>query len=177
MATTEQHSRQLRRDIAFFVALMATAFALGGALAHALELPNKIGLAREDYFTVQQIYAGWNQLAYLLTVQVAGLVALAVVYWSQAAVVRPVGVAIGCLVAAQAFFWLWTFPANVATSNWTIQPENWEELRSQWEYSHLAGAVFQTGVMTALVVAVLGRRRGTDTAAREVRWNEARAAE
>ena len=31
-------------EIVFFLALLATALALGGALAHALELPNKIGL-------------------------------------------------------------------------------------------------------------------------------------
>ena len=31
------------KDIWLFAALMATAAALGGALAHAFELPNKIG--------------------------------------------------------------------------------------------------------------------------------------
>jgi hypothetical protein len=41
------------RNIAFFVALFSTALALGAALAHALEFPNKIGLARESYFAVQ----------------------------------------------------------------------------------------------------------------------------
>lgn len=40
------------RDIAFFVALLATALALGAELAHALELPNKIGMSREHYFIV-----------------------------------------------------------------------------------------------------------------------------
>jgi hypothetical protein len=38
------------QDVAFFVALLATALALGGALAHALELPNKIEMVREHYF-------------------------------------------------------------------------------------------------------------------------------
>ena len=27
--------------------------------AHLLELPNRIGLSREEYLTVQQIYRGW----------------------------------------------------------------------------------------------------------------------
>jgi hypothetical protein len=34
------------------LALMSTALALGGALAHMLELPNKISLSRDQYFTV-----------------------------------------------------------------------------------------------------------------------------
>ena len=51
----------------------------------------------------------------------------------------------------------WTFPANRATSFWTVQPDNWESRRSQWEYSHLAGPAFQTLPMAALIFAVLRR--------------------
>ena len=65
--------------------------------------------------------------------------------------------ALGGLVGAQIVFWVWTFPANQATANWTQQPENWEALRAQWEYSHLAGAGFQALAMSALSVAVLRR--------------------
>ena len=70
---------------------------------------------------------------------------------------RPVIVALACLIAAQAVFWTWTFPANTATDQWTRIPENWAAFRDQWEYSHLAGAVLQLEVMAALVVAVLRR--------------------
>ena len=44
--------------IAFFVALLASALVLGPALAHVLELPNKIGLPRDEYFIVQKTYRG-----------------------------------------------------------------------------------------------------------------------
>jgi hypothetical protein len=54
-------------------------------------------------------------------------------------------------------FWIWTYPANQATGNWTVQPENWEILRRNWEYSHFAGAVFQVLAMAALIIAVLRR--------------------
>jgi hypothetical protein len=47
--------RSFARDVAFFVALLAASFARGGALAHAFELPNKVGMTRDAYFTVQQI--------------------------------------------------------------------------------------------------------------------------
>jgi hypothetical protein len=159
MSTIAHTTHARGRDIAFFITLMATALALGAALTHALELPNKIDLSREDYFTVQRIYDGWNRLAFLLSVEVTGMLALIVIHWREPAVLRPVAVALACFVAAQAVFWIWTFPANVATEQWTMQPENWEQLRAQWEDSHLAGAVFQSGAMAALVVAVLRRGR------------------
>lgn len=147
----------MSRDVAFFVALMATAFALGGALAHAFELPNKIGLPREQYLLVQHIYDGWNQLAYVLAVQLAGLLALLWVYWRDARVARFVVLALVALIAAQMVFWTFTYPANVATGQWTVLPENWQQLRATWEYSHLAGALLQLLAMAALIVAVLRR--------------------
>jgi hypothetical protein len=45
--------------IASFLSLVLVALALAPAMAHLLELPNKITLSREDYLTVQQIYRGW----------------------------------------------------------------------------------------------------------------------
>jgi len=40
-----------------------------------------------------------------------------------------------------AVFFAWTYPANQATGNWTSAPENWEQLRTDWEYSHAANAM------------------------------------
>jgi hypothetical protein len=34
-------------EVLFFVAMLSSAMALGGALAHLFELPNKIGLPRD----------------------------------------------------------------------------------------------------------------------------------
>jgi hypothetical protein len=55
-------------SVAFFVALLASALMLGPALAHAFELPAKIGLSREEYFIVQQIYRGWAGFSLVLVV-------------------------------------------------------------------------------------------------------------
>ena len=150
-------SRSFARDAAFFIALLATGFALGGALAHAFELPNKIGMERDAYFVVQTIYSGWDRLAYLLAVELAGILAVIFLYRAEPRVFWPGCVALGGLIGAQIVFWVWTFPANQATENWTRQPANWELLRVQWEYSHLAGAGFQTIAMAALIIAVLQR--------------------
>jgi hypothetical protein len=42
-----------------FFSLLFAALALAPAPAHLLELPNKLGLSRNDYLIVQQIYRGW----------------------------------------------------------------------------------------------------------------------
>jgi hypothetical protein len=152
-------SRSFARDAAFFVALLATALALGGALAHAFALPNKIGMGRDAYFVAQTIYSGWDSLAYVLAVELVGMLAVIFHYRAEPRVFLPACVALGGLIGAQIVFWVWTFPANQATENWTSQPANWELLRSQWEYSHLAGAGFQTIAMIALIVAILERDR------------------
>jgi hypothetical protein len=39
-------------------------------------------------------------------------------------------------------FWAFTYPANVATNNWTVVPDTWASLRRQWEYSHAAAPLF-----------------------------------
>jgi hypothetical protein len=145
-------------SIAFFVALLASAVLLGPALAHAFELPNKINLPRDQYFVVQQIYRGWSGFGLVLVVQIAALLAAAYLSRRESAVVVPTLLAILCVAAAQALFWLYTQPANAATMNWTTEPDDWEKLRRNWEYSHLAGAGLQLVGIACLTVAIMARR-------------------
>jgi hypothetical protein len=144
-------------DIIFFIALLATALALAAALAHVLALPNKINLPEREYFIVQQAYRGWNQLAYLLLVELMSMLAIAGPSWHEPRVLWPTLAAILCLLSAQALFWTFTYPANVATDNWTAIPADWDSLRTRWEYSHALGAAFQVLAMSALIIAALGR--------------------
>lgn len=146
-------------SVALFIAMLATAIALGGALAHVFALPNKIDLNRDAYFTVQQIYAGWSRFGYVLAVQFSAIVAVMVLSRNDRRVFWLAGVALVGLLAAQTVFWMLTQPANAWTENWTRQPDNWEELRTQWEYSHAAGALCQLTAMIALIVAALARQR------------------
>ena len=145
--------------IVFFVALLASALVLGPALAHVLELPNKIGLPREEYFIVQKAYRGWNQIAWVLGVQVIALVTAAILARAERRVMMLTVLALACVLAAQGVFWAFTYPANVATNNWTVVPDNWDRRRSQWEYSHAAGAAFQLLGFCLLVSALLLRKR------------------
>lgn len=146
-----------RRTSDAIFAILATSLALGAALAHALELPNKISLSRDDYFIVQQIYAGWNRLGIVILMQLLALIAIVAAHRRDPSVRTAALLSLAFVTAAQVVFWIWTFPANQATANWTEKPADWERLRLQWEYSHLAGAAFQLAAMLALSVALLRR--------------------
>ena len=43
----------------YLLAIMLTAVAMGAALTHLFELPNKIDLGAADYLTVQRNYDNW----------------------------------------------------------------------------------------------------------------------
>lgn len=152
-------SRSFTFDAVYVVAFLAATVAVGAALAHALELPNKIALPRDEYFIVQKAYRGWNNLAFVLIVEFLGLIALAFLARAEPSVMWPVVAAIACLLLAQALFWTLTQPANLATRMWTFAPDNWRELRRNWEYSHLGGALLQVAGLAALAIAALIRAR------------------
>jgi hypothetical protein len=143
--------------IALFLAILLTGLAMGAALAHLLEMPRKLGLSRDDYLVTQQIYAGWAWLGVLLLLELVAMVATAWLGRGDGLVLWLALAAIAALAVAQAIFWTWTFPANAATQQWTMLPDNWEALRTQWEYSHAAGAVFQVIAFAALVWAAAAR--------------------
>jgi len=63
-------------------------------------------------------------------------------------------VAFLCIVGTQVVFWTFTFPANQQTSNWTVLPENWMALRTQWEYSHAASAFLNLIALIALIALI-----------------------
>lgn len=147
-----------RYDVAFFAALMSTAVALGASLAHLFELPNKIDLGRDAYFTVQGIYRGWNQLAYVLAIEFVSIIAIIILSRDARRVRLWAAVALLSLVAAQAVFWTFTYPANVATNNWTAIPADWEKAAQTMGILARGGRDFQLIAMTSLVIAALKRR-------------------
>ena len=59
-----------------------------------------------------------------------------------------------CLVATQVIFRAFTYPMNVASSNWTVTPDHFETARRQWEYSHAASAVLTFLALVAITAAV-----------------------
>jgi hypothetical protein len=138
-----------------FLAVMFTAIAMAAGFAHLLELPNKMPLSRGDYLVVQQIYDGWVLLgvAVLGALVTSGILALQVC-------ARPTQfyltlAATACIALSLLLFFIFTYPANQATQNWTILPDNWESLRQQWEYSPAAGAGLYFLALSALTLSLL----------------------
>ena len=141
--------------VAQFLAIVLTALALVPAGAHLFELPNKIGLPEHDYFVVQNIYRGWALFGIVLFGALAANLALAVLVRRQRAPFWLVVAAFLLVAATLAIFFTWTYPANQATSNWTVVPANWQELRSRWEYAHATNAALTFLALCALAWSVL----------------------
>src|SRR5215217_1767398 len=132
-----------------FVALLFDALAL------AMELPNKINLSREDYLTVQQIYRGWNRLAVVVIGALSSNLVLAALERTKSRTWALNIIAFLCLVGTQIVFWRYTYPVNQQTHNWTVLPEQWQELRKQWEYSHATSAGLNLVALIALTLSIL----------------------
>jgi glucan phosphoethanolaminetransferase (alkaline phosphatase superfamily) len=146
-----------RVNVGSFVSLTLTAVVMAGAVAHLLELPAKMKLNGPEYLTVQQIYRGWALLGIVIYAALAATLVLLIMVRAQRRVLRRVVLAILCMVAAQVVFWGYTYPVNQETSNWTLLPEHWQQLRVRWEFSHAVGAVLQFSALTALVASLLVR--------------------
>jgi hypothetical protein len=134
-----------------FLAVVLTALALLPGGAHVMSLPAKIAMPEDPYFVAQQVYRGWAWAGVVIFLAIfANFAAAFFAHGNQ----RRLFVAAGLLiVAAVLLFFVWTYPANQATGNWTSVPDNWEQLRSEWEYSHAVNAAL---TFLALLCAVGG---------------------
>lgn len=141
-----------------FIALVLTALALIPAGAHLFALPHKIAMGQEPYFVVQGIYRGWALFGIPLIGAIVVVAILAVMlrahpvpFWLTVATAL-------CLAAGLAVFFIWVFPGNQATQNWTVAPDDWMRLRTRWEYGHAASALLDFIGFCALVLSVLATR-------------------
>ena len=138
-----------------FVAIVLTALALVPGGAHLFALANKIHLSESNYFIAQSIYRGWAFLGIVLIGAVLAKVAQAVLIHAQRAPFIFTLISLVCLLATLAIFFAFTFPANQATNNWTQVPENWQQLRWQWEISHAVNAGITFIGFCSLTIALL----------------------
>jgi hypothetical protein len=149
------------KSIARFLSVVLTALALVPVGAHALEFARKMALARTDYFVVQSIYNGWAALGAVIFAAILANGWAMIARRSEGFPAWLNGTAMILLLVTLAVFFIWTQPANVATRNWTVQPDNWSSLRQRWEYSHAANAVITFAALCCAVAAAgTGRTRG-----------------
>jgi hypothetical protein len=153
----------------YFAAVVLVALTLGPSLAHLLELPNKIGMAAEDYLTVQQIYRGWAWFGAVLLSALAAILVVAVRTRHTPRPFRLALLAAICLAAMLGVFFVFTYPANLATENWTFLPRDWEALRARWEYSHAVSALLNFLALLSLLGSLFAARQNSYQAPRGVR--------
>jgi hypothetical protein len=153
----------MRLKVLQVAAIVLSALALVPGGAHLFELPSKIGLSQEEYFTVQAIYQGWAWFGIVLVGALAANISLAIAFRDQRWPFRLLLAAFIIIAATLVIFFTWTYPANQATSNWTIVPANWRELRTQWEYSHAVNAGLTFVALCAVTLAVVLAKPTTRT--------------
>ncbi|MBZ9860542.1 anthrone oxygenase family protein [Mesorhizobium sp. CA12] len=155
------------------VVLVAGAMAM--ALAHALELPGKLRLGRQEYFVVQRIYYPGFTIGGGIA-EIGGILAtFALMLTSSGALhVWLIAGALIALLAMQFVFWFMTQPVNkhwlqdvelnapakrfFATegSDGTPLPpaQEWTALRNRWELSHVIRAILAMLSLILLTTAI-----------------------
>jgi predicted acyltransferase len=123
-----------------FLAVVLTALALLPGGAHLMALPAKIAMPEDPYFVVQQVYRGWALAGAVIFLAIFANLLAALLTRESRRKWQLFGAAALLIAATLVVFFLWTYPANLATGNWTSVPKNWEQLRTAWEYSHAANA-------------------------------------
>ena len=141
------------------MAVLLTALALLPGGAHLMAFHAKIAMPEQPYFVVQQIYRGWAWAGAVIVLAIFANFLAALLTRDSPAKWRLFGAAAMLIAATLAVFFTWTFPANQATGNWTSVPENWEQLRTQWEYSHAANAVITFLALLCSVGAAVSKGR------------------
>jgi hypothetical protein len=141
-----------------FLTLILTALALVPGGAHFFAFPNKFALDADRYLIVQDIYRGWALFGIALFGALVANCLMAFLLRGTGWPFRFAILAAVMIALNLAIFFVWTYPANVATENWTQIPENWAELRTQWEYSHVANAVVMFAAFCFAALSALAAR-------------------
>jgi hypothetical protein len=155
--------------------VMVVAVAMALALAHALELPGKMRLSKEQYLAVQPIY--YPGFTFGGMAEPIGMILLLVLLFLTPFGSAPFWLTAGALVALLAMhatYWLLTHPVNnfwledfklerAGASFFSFDPlgriadgeaVDWTRLRDRWERSHLIRTGFGVLSFVLLVSAV-----------------------
>lgn len=142
------------------VAVVLVSIAMALSLAHALELPGKLRLPRDDYLTMQQVYAPGFAIGGAVG-EFGGIIATGLLL-----IETPPGparvltaTALAAIVVMHLVFWAVTKPVN---QYWFLPrsqvPQDWMALRNRWETSHLVRAVLAAAGFILLVIAAIATR-------------------
>ena len=152
------------------ITVMLAAVTMALSLAHALELPGKLRLKKEQYLAVQPInYPGFTVGGIAEPAEILATLALLILTPAGTAAFCLVAGALAALIAVQVIFWTKTQPAN---SFWLEEtqvsrpanrffqsgkgsaPLDWVAARDQWERSHILRAIAATVGLFLLTFAI-----------------------
>lgn len=144
------------------ITLILSSLVTGMALCHALELPAKMQYSAAQYIAIQNsLYVAFGPPNIGVWIELgAPLFAIALAIWvrkrRRAFQLTLVAIAL-MFLAFPVIFFGFTEPVNRVIRNATPEsiPVNWQQLRTQWEYSHLARFFCHLAAFTALVLSVL----------------------
>jgi hypothetical protein len=92
-----------------FLAIVLTALALVPSGAHLFALPNKMGLAADQYFIVQNIYRGWSLFGTVLLGALIADVTLMLMVRGKVAAFAFALFASLCVAVTLLVFFAWTY--------------------------------------------------------------------
>jgi hypothetical protein len=147
------------RNAIRFAAIIFSVITLSVLLAHLFELPGKMKLSLQEYQIVQSVYSGW---AWLGVVEIGAILLVSIWLYRERNTTKRFRFLLSAVllfVASLIIFFVFTFPTNVQTRNWTLLPTHWQALRNKWEYSHAVRAVLNLGGFSFLMATLLVRRR------------------
>ncbi|WP_245303652.1 anthrone oxygenase family protein [Pseudorhodoplanes sinuspersici] len=155
--------------------VLVVAIAMALTLAHALELPGKLQLSKEQYLAVQKIYyPGFTVGGAAEPVGVLLLLGLMLMFPIGSTAFWLVAAALSALAAMHLAYWLLTHPVNHfwlrdvdlakgGSGFFSFDPlgratdadqTDWKSLRDRWEFSHVVRAVFGIASLIFLVTAI-----------------------
>jgi hypothetical protein len=144
-----------------FITLLFAACLMGTTLCHTMELPAKMLYDAQLWATVNQ------SLYWVFAFPVGAIIELGAIISTilltflvrkHRSAFRLTLFAAVCF--AIAFFGVWIgliAPMNAQVEQWTVGslPDDWMQVRNQWEYSHVARFILHLVGFCALVISVL----------------------
>ena len=156
-----------------FLAIISVAIYLVPEGAHFFELINKMALPASAYMTVQTIYQGWALFGIAIAAALLLTLLHTVLTWRHTTARWLSLLSFLLLATTQVVFWVFIYPMNAITSNWTVMPDNIEAVRRQWEYAHAINAGLTLLALALVIAASLLDRHAANWEVRRAQGDEA----
>lgn len=139
-------------DFYAFLTAISVAICCVPPAVSLFDLPSKLSLSTTHYMTVQRTNSGVSFFGAAVTGALVLTIAHTITLRGDSIAFLLSAAACTCLAGTELIFWLFTYPINVATKQWTVTPNKFETARKQWEYARAISAIL---TLLALVTVLL----------------------